>query len=216
MKYEFNFSRLEIEHLVIAAVAIAFAFSMILFRGEIIKAFMSGRVADVLLFFVLSLIIVGLAFILHEMGHKFAAQKKGLWAEFRMWPMGLLIAVVTSIFGFIFAAPGAVMILPAKKTRYGFALTHVSPKDMGQIGSAGPIVNIILAGVFIILASISPFVVSSTNIWFIAAQINAWLAIFNLIPFGLLDGYKVFKWNPLIWGGLMGLSVLMFALTIII
>jgi len=215
-KYEIAFSMQEIKHLSIAAVAIAFAFSMILFRGEIFSSVSEGNFANILIYLSISLIIVGLAFILHELGHKFVAQKKGLWAEFRAWPLGLVIAVVTSFFGFIFAAPGAVMILPAKKTRFGFALAHVSPKDMGQIGSAGAIVNIILASIFGILALAIPFIIAEINVWSIAAQVNTWLAIFNLIPFGMLDGYKVFKWNPLIWGGLMGLSVAMFALMIFV
>ena len=213
-KYKFTFSITEIKQLTIAALAIAFAFSMILFRYEIFNAFAEKQFIQIPLYLSIALIVVGLAFILHELGHKFVAQKKGLWAEFRAWPMGLVIAIVTSIFGFVFAAPGAVMILPARKSSFGIA--HVSPKDMGQIGAAGPIVNIILATLFAVIAILTPFIISQINVWMVAAQVNTWLAIFNLIPFGMLDGHKIFRWNPLIWGGLMGLSVLMFALVIFI
>jgi len=215
VKYEFSFSWLEIKHLIIAAIAIAFAFSMILFRGEIFSAITSKNVLQLTTFFVLSLIIVGTAFILHELGHKFVAQKKGLWAEFRAWPTGLVIAIITSLFGFVFAAPGAVMILPAKKTRFGFALTHIELEDMGQIGAAGPIVNIGLAAMFIALSLFSPLIVAGIAVWSIAAQINAWLAIFNLIPFGLLDGFKVWRWSPVIWGGLMASAITIFVLQIL-
>jgi Zn-dependent protease len=31
-------------------------------------------------------------------------------------------------------------------------------------------------------------------------SLNLWLAAFNLLPFGPMDGAKVFKWNPLVWG----------------
>ena len=47
---------------------------------------------------------VGAGFLLHEIGHKFV----GYWAEFKLWPLGLLIALVTAFLGFVFAAPGAV------------------------------------------------------------------------------------------------------------
>lgn len=30
-------------------------------------------------------------------------------------------------------------------------------------------------------------------------SINAFLALFNLIPIGILDGAKVFRWDPFIW-----------------
>jgi len=29
---------------------------------------------------------------------------------------------------------------------------------------------------------------------------NLWLAAFNLIPFGPLDGLTIFRWNKLVWG----------------
>ncbi|MBD3263252.1 site-2 protease family protein [Candidatus Woesearchaeota archaeon] len=214
-KFKFTFSTSEIKQLTIAALAIAFAFAMILFRREIFTAFAERQFIQILIYISLSLLVVGLAFILHELGHKFVAQKKNLWAEFRMWPMGLLLAIVTSLFGFVFAAPGAVMILPAKKSKRGFGFARVPMKDMGQIGAAGPIVNIILAVIFSIAAVLSQFIVAQINIWRVAAQINIWLAIFNLIPFGMLDGFKIFRWNKLIWGGLMGLSAIMFILVIL-
>jgi Zn-dependent protease len=33
----------------------------------------------------------------------------------------------------------------------------------------------------------------------LGARINIWLALFNLIPFGPLDGAKILKWNKGIW-----------------
>jgi Zn-dependent protease len=30
-------------------------------------------------------------------------------------------------------------------------------------------------------------------------KINSFLALFNLIPFSILDGAKVFRWDPIIW-----------------
>jgi Zn-dependent protease len=33
----------------------------------------------------------------------------------------------------------------------------------------------------------------------LGARINTWLALFNLIPFGPLDGAKILKWSKGIW-----------------
>jgi Zn-dependent protease len=30
-------------------------------------------------------------------------------------------------------------------------------------------------------------------------SINGWLALFNLIPFGVLDGAKILQWNGIVW-----------------
>ncbi|HQM95337.1 MAG TPA: site-2 protease family protein, partial [Methanofastidiosum sp.] len=56
-------------------------------------------------------IIVGAAFLLHELSHKFTAIKYGYFAQFRLWQTGLLLALLMSFaVGFVFAAPGAVYI----------------------------------------------------------------------------------------------------------
>jgi Zn-dependent protease len=40
--------------------------------------------------------------------------------------------------------------------------------------------------------------------WFsiatVGMQINASLALFNLIPMGVFDGAKIIKWNRYVWG----------------
>src|SRR5437879_2958700 len=54
-------------------------------------------------------------FILHELGHKFVAIRRGYLAHFRLWIWGLVltISIVTlSGGGLVFGAPGAVYIAP--------------------------------------------------------------------------------------------------------
>jgi Zn-dependent protease len=41
--------------------------------------------------------------------------------------------------------------------------------------------------------------VAGQPLFLIVAFINALLAVFNLIPFGILDGWKVFRWNKTFW-----------------
>ena len=198
-----RFSKAEIIHLIVSTIALAFAFSLVLYRGEIFPGF-----SYKLEFFINSLVIVGFAFILHEeLGHKIVAQRYGCWAEYRAWPTGLLFAVLLAFItkgGFVFAAPGAVMISTTQKTRYGFEFTHLAPDSMGKIAIAGSVVNIILAIIFSGLT-----LVFTSKVLAMAAVVNVWLALFNMIPFGPLDGAKVFKWDKRIWGAMLGICAVM-------
>lgn len=185
---------LEFLHLFIAWISLAFFFS---FR------FLLANLASFLIFFSISLIAVGSGFVLHELAHKYTAIRYGHWAEFRLSPQGLLLALVFTVatFGqFIFAAPGATVIIPAGYL-VGFGL---SKKENGIISLAGPITNLILAAVFYSLSFLSQLIQGSIAHWFLllciyGSFINVWLAAFNLIPIGVLDGRKIISWNPLVW-----------------
>lgn len=37
--------------------------------------------------------------------------------------------------------------------------------------------------------------------------INTWLALFNMIPVGILDGAKVLKWNKNVYGGIVAVGI---------
>lgn len=202
-KFHFRFSATEIKHITLALLALAFAFSLILYREKIFVGFFSYKP----IFFINSLIAVGFAFVLHELAHKFVAQRKNCIAEFRAWPAGLFIAVAMALFtrgGFVFAAPGAVMIAPFHKTKNGIRKTKLTTQDIGLIGVAGPLVNIVLAGLFGLL------MFTGLEVFHISAQINAWLAIFNLIPFALLDGQKIMRWDFRVWFAMILVSVILF------
>lgn len=214
MKPKFTFSFVEVQHIALALVALAFSFEFILFRTEIFEQGLLFNMPAMLIFFLQSLIAVGFAFVLHELGHKFMAQSKGLWSEFRAWPTGLVLAIGMAILSrgsFVFAAPGATMISPLKKNKFGYTMQILKPKDLGQIGLIGPVINIILCLIFGSLAAFFPLVLFK-----IGAQVNAWLAIFNLIPLSVLDGQKVWHWSKAIWGGAMGISILIFILTVML
>jgi len=138
-------------------------------------------------------IIVGAAFLLHELSHKFTAIKYGYFAQFRLWQTGLLLALLMSFaVGFVFAAPGAVYI-------YGI---NDDKKD-AKISLSGPLSNMIVAVVSLI----------SYRAFFIPllaqiAYISAFIGVFNLLPFGTLDGNKIFKHEKIPWIILMGIGAL--------
>jgi Zn-dependent protease len=168
-----------------------------------------------------SLIIVFFAFVFHELAHRFIARRYGFHAVYRAWMPGLILALLVSLTGWIFAAPGAVYITGTD--------TATVREKMGKTALAGPAMNVLLALLFIGLTIFSiPFFrwyVASTSASFeqiepvlefvygvllAGVQINAWLALFNLLPFGQFDGLKVFVWNKKVWGFALAVAVALY------
>jgi Zn-dependent protease len=176
-----RFSPKEISHLTIAALlVIGVGLSLFGFQNLIITDSPS-----------LTIFIVALAasFFTHEMAHKLTAQRKGFWAEFRLTLMGAaltLLSVISPIFKVI--SPGAVMVS-------GFA----DAESMGKISIVGPATNIMLSTAFLAVSFLVPQDTPIAAILMVCAAFNAWIALFNLIPFGIFDGFKVFVWNKKIW-----------------
>jgi Zn-dependent protease len=145
--------------------------------------------------FAVSLVTLGFGFVGHELAHRYVARSYGCHAEFRLWPLGLAMAVIFALVSggrMIFAAPGAVYIVP-KSFGFGYGITK---RENGLISLSGPLANILVGLGFLLLASFDGFLglVGSTGF-----MVNFWLAAFNLLPFGMLDGQKVFSWSPVIW-----------------
>jgi len=172
-----KFSRREIRDLIKAWLAISAAFTIAFVGISFGTKFMLGLLV--------SAVTVGVGFLLHELAHKFVAQHYGKWAEFRSFDKMLILALIFSLFGFVFAAPGGVMIKG-----------YVTKRKYGLIAVAGPITNIVLAALFLALGV---FVPQSGVLVYYGALINAWLAVFNMIPFGPLDGGKVFRSNKVLY-----------------
>ena len=140
---------------------------------------------------------VGSGFVLHELAHKFFAVKYGARARFRAWPAGLVLmlalAIVPQFFGFrlpMILAPGAVYIFAYRG--------QISLKQNGIISLAGPATNVALCAIFIALYLLSPLE-SLSAVFFIGAQVNIFLALFNLLPVFPLDGSKVIAWDWRVW-----------------
>jgi Zn-dependent protease len=158
-----------------------------------------------------SCLLVGIAFVLHELAHRFVARRYDCKAQYVIWPQGLVLSLFTAFISqgqWVFAAPGFVLISTAYATRLGYRFVSLTVEERGKIALAGPITNILLAIGFKFLRPISPMLsIAEVPLFIYCARINLFLATFNLIPFGLLDGTKVFRWSRIIWGFGMASSI---------
>ncbi len=179
--------------LLIGWLAIALAFTFIFIRSGVTPF-------TFVLFFVISLFTVGIGFLLHELAHKFTAMKYGFWAEFRKDTQMLLVAIaVAALVGVVFAAPGATMIY----SRDGRMMTR---EESGIISIAGPAINLLLCIPFLLMiiagaamgypftGGLAAFVVFTIGM--VGLSVNSMIAFFNLLPISVLDGKKIFTWNP--------------------
>jgi Zn-dependent protease len=174
----------EVKHITVAALLIvAIGFSIGLY-GNYFGGFTFTWTWDLMAAFA---IIMTASVLVHEMAHKIMAQRKGFWAEFRLTTWGVLLTFVSIFLPFRMIAPGAMMIAGSP-----------DGDDIVKISLAGPATNIVLsAGILGVAFAVFPSAFAS--MLFFAAYINAFLAVFNLIPFGILDGYKIFSWNKAVW-----------------
>ena len=185
----------ELKHMgIAAALVIGIGYSMFLYSFGF--GFWSSAAALIFAVFMTA------SFLVHEVAHKVAAQKAGLWAEFRLTLWGSVLTFVSVFLPFKMISPGAMMI--------GGQPTNA--KDMLKISIAGVITNMILSTAFIALVFAAP-VTEFTLAFAFLAYINAFMALFNLIPFGILDGYKIFMLNKKAWALAFTPSVILVILT---
>ena len=212
-----HFSDVEKQHLRLAMAAFTLALGLMAAGGIFTLATpgitLSAWLVNLLLAMPVMFIAVGPAFLFHEIGHKLVAKKNGCWAEFRADPKGLQFGVAIAFFaGFLFMAPGAVMVAGL-----------VTRRQNGHIAVAGPLTNfglfvvgIPLWGLILGLSGAHEhlaakagevfdrvYLVNGALVWqamladaayfWIAA--NLFLGLFNMLPFGPLDGLKVKDWN---------------------
>ena len=183
----FEVTKREVMDLTIAFFVLTFCFA-ISTAGFNAHAFIS----------ILPIVIMGCAIgsLVHELGHKYTAMKYGCRAEFELRPLGLVIAVVTSFFGVVFATPGTACCYPE----------DIDDEINGKISIAGPMANIALALMTLAAAALIYPLIHFSGIFHliylmctVGFSVNSFLAAFNLFPLYSLDGTKVLKWNIKIW-----------------
>ena len=183
----FWFSKTELKHLLIGTLLVM-AVGLTYFFSTVSRS-------SLLNLSILSIAFT-LSFLLHELAHKFSAQHFKLWAEFRLTLQGALITLVSIFLPFKIISPGAVMIT-GSGTR----------ETVGKTALSGPVTNMLLSAGCILIAT------AAQDLFWFVAFINAFLAVFNLIPFGVMDGLKVFRWNKTFWAIAFAVAIALTAYT---
>jgi Zn-dependent protease len=132
------------------------------------------------------------------MSHKAVARRFGCWAEFRANYVMLILALVMSFSGFLFAAPGAVIING-----------DISREEDGKISLAGPGSNLLVAFGCLFVLLIFPLSDTVTEIIVALYLFSAYLAAFNMIPIFSFDGAKVWRWDKPVYVVTLSIAVLM-------
>jgi Zn-dependent protease len=191
------FSPKELKHLTVAVLlVIGVGLSLGLYVGA------------VLLILAASALILTISFFIHEIAHKVTAQRRGLWAEFRLTTWGAMITLLFMVLPtpFKLISPGAVMMSG-----------NAGMEDIGKISIAGPVTNITLSGALLSAVLFGGNLIPGSYllILLLGALINGYIAVFNLLPLGILDGNKIFRWNKKIWTLAFSTSVILTVLTYI-
>ena len=161
---------------------------LVLFSGYVISIYIDSRfpLSSLPLVMLVSLFSIVLAFSAHEGAHRFISIRLGAIAFFKKWNTGLLLIIISSLLGSLFATAGAVQF------------TGITDKSkIGKSALAGPATNLIIGtsvyGAYMLagFSSVSLFGFFMINIY----RINLWLGLFNMIPIPPIDGSKVFGWN---------------------
>jgi len=130
------------------------------------------------------------AFLLHELAHRWVARSHGVYAIYRAWYPGLLLALLLAIGtrgSFVFVAPGAVEIY----------MPIYIPQLEADIAIAGPMTNVAVA--LICLPLTLTHIPRISSYFYVIGYVNAFLAFFNILPIPPLDGFKVFRVSKVRW-----------------
>jgi Zn-dependent protease len=191
----------ELRDLAVAWGALGIAFSLFIFvsTGRQVFPDIAGAVTSALFVrvFVLSILTVGVGFLLHELAHKVVAVRFGQLAAFKADYAMLALCVGAAFAGFLFAAPGAV-----------YHRGRITERQNGLVAVAGPLTNVALVVLFVPLFLVGG---ATTELGQLGVTINAVLAAFNMIPFGPLDGRKVMGWNKAVFAAVFAGTVLLAA-----
>lgn len=140
------------------------------------------------------LLVALLAYLPHELAHKIVAEHFGYPARYVLWPWGLFLTLLSTLpfvpIGII--VPGYVVI----------ASVGFPSSEKLLISAAGPLTNIAVASLALILAPTSTLARR-------LAYFSATVAVLNLLPFGPLDGRKVIRANFTAWLLLFGVATVL-------
>ncbi|MEM4035641.1 MAG: metalloprotease [Fervidicoccaceae archaeon] len=133
-------------------------------------------------------------FVAHELAHRAISRRYGCSSRFVVDSFGLLVTLISALLPVAFLAPGYV------SSRCPFTLSKFAE---ARIAASGPLANIALA-----VAALAVHTILGDWPLRVFAEVNAWLALFNLLPIGPLDGSKVLRGSVVLWAAAFIASLL--------
>jgi hypothetical protein len=186
IKRYYSFSRLEARNIIISILILGF-----------IVGFDDGRVDSTIVQWVTnlfnSILIVALAFLVHESAHRVIALIGGLRAEYRVWWYGLMFGLILSIVSrgkLWFLIPGGVVCEILQRHRLGHFRYGINYWVVGIVSFMGPLANLLTAMFFKILMHI-PYLQGNLLLHKVVV-VNVIFAIMALLPLPGLDGINLF------------------------
>ena len=182
------FSQKEVKHITIAALlVIGIGFSIGLY-GNFFGGFLFEWTWAMMAIFAA---IMTVSFLTHEIAHKIIAQKKGLWAEFRLTTWGAVLTFASIFLPFRMIAPGAMMI--------GGSIPK--GEDLVKISIAGPITNLIFSSALLgcAFSSLAKCIFRIAVFCGIYQRFHGSLQPFTSRNFGWLTRFSVLTRNFGLW-----------------
>ena len=176
MPFLAGFSSLELLVIVIASVFLGAAF--------LITKKIEFDVGNIMLY----LLIAGLATILHDLTHRYAAYRYKATTEYQFWLLGTVIMFVTAfLFGLAYGAPGRTLIKDSNK---------LGVKEQAIVALSGPVMSFAVTLAFFLLVPIGGWF---KVIGLLGVSMNLLSAVYGLMPFDPMDGKKVYGWKKAAW-----------------
>ncbi len=200
-----RFSKQEVSSLIIAVLATTLIF-----------AFDDGRATfswgPWISNFIAVLVIVAFTIFVKYLIQKSAALAEGYTAEFKLWWIGIGIALIV---GLITSGKVALVLIGGVATtfisrhrlgefRYGF-----SYEDNAMVSMMGVVANILLAIFFAVLLYFTHY-----RLFALALNLNIIMGVLSLLPFPQLDGLQIF-WGSRAWYYIIVVTMLLFGVLLL-
>lgn len=153
-----------------------------------------------------AILIVALSVLIHDAGQRIWGLAIGYRIEFRMWTLGLIVALVLAFISngsLWLIVPGSFMLHHLAGHRLGFFRYGINYVGQAMVAMAGPLFSLLLIILLKVLYAFSPNHLIEKAIIF-----NVVYIITSMLPFPTLDGGKIFFGSRMIYAFLFPAIVL--------
>lgn len=207
VKRYYKFTPSELKGLIISILVIAFVIS---FTEWGIAEF---NIAIGLKNFLIAILIVGVSLLVHISGQRLWSLAIGYRAEYKMWTLGLVFAVIMAFITngrFWLLVPSGFIIHHLAGHRLGWFRYDINYWAIGLIALAGPLITV----TFIILLKILSVFTFGTLLQKLII-FNIIYIVYSMLPVPPLDGSKIFFGSRMLYAfslsGMITASILLYA-----